>query len=665
MMETIIKSIKRIALCSMSVVAAVAFSGCNKPEPDVDSSQSGFSLGRNMVEIPEEGGSAFVPYFIENPQDGYEVAVDNAQEFEWIEFDLTEPEEIGIIVEKLPLDEDSREAVVVVSYGEEEQSFTVSQMREDTNPAFSLEVTRTSTESVWAKIEPTDPDMHFWINIMETEKFNSFATDDELFAEDVKWFEKIADIYYNGNMDKFYWDQFENTTYLSPHSQMRSSYNLADDVKDADLEVQPSTDYTVYCYGMDGDGNRLTRVYSAEARTKDIVSDNAVTYTIDVNVLDQTVYSTITPSDDNQLYFTESMLYEDSEAAFTDEELRSMAQQSIDMSIFMIYGAPSYQEMGLTVEQIVESMFPKGKMNGEKQFMYSDRDGVAFAFSIDEEGQIVSQAYTEKFHLDAPGQSGNEIELKVSDITPWSASYTAVPVDKKETYLVYNLEADFIDGWTDEQIMQHLAAKQNWYDFAHDGDLKGELKALERNTEYVLVAFGYKNASPITELFKYEYKTQDAPVADVDCSLSIKYFNGDEVLELYPEFGGGLAMNAFVYIEAVPSENASEYHYTILNDESYLPFLNDGEPVYAKDFTDDQALYLLKDAVSTPVNTIFSEYNASYTAYAVAVDADGNYGPVYRQKIVFTREGCLPIEDLPALAPAGDVNYAAKGVELD
>lgn len=665
-MQTIFKFIRSSIVCAAAVAATAVFYGCDKSEPEVTPDGSGFSLGRNVVEVPEEGGTASVPYFIENPIDGAVVAIVNEGECDWVsQFDLSEDGMINFSVEPLDLETDSRTAVVNVSYGADEQSFTVNQAREETAPAFTLEITRTSTESVWAKIVPADPEMHFWINIMETEKFNSFATDDELFAEDVKWFEKIADIYYNGNMDKFYWDQFENTTYLSPHSQMRSSYNLADDVKDADLEVQPSTDYTVYCYGMDGDGNRLTRVYSAEARTKDIVSDNAVTYTIDVNVLDQTVYSTITPSDDNQLYFTESMLYEDSEAAFTDEELRSKAQQSIDMSIFMIYGAPSYQEMGLTVEQIVESMFPKGKMNGEKQFMYSDRDGVAFAFSIDEEGQIVSQAYTEKFRLDAPGQSGNEIELKVSDITPWSASYTAVPVDKKETYLVYNLEADFIDGWTDEQIMQHLAAKQNWYDFAHDGDLKGELKALERNTEYVLVAFGYKNASPITELFKYEYKTQDAPVADVDCSLSIKYFNGDEVLELYPEFGGGLAMNAFVYIEAVPSENASEYHYTILNDESYLPFLNDGEPVYAKDFTDDQALYLLKDAVSTPVNTIFSEYNASYTAYAVAVDADGNYGPIYRQKIVFTREGCLPIEDLPALAPAGDVNYAAKGVELD
>lgn len=665
-MQTIFKFIRSSIVCAAAVAATAVFYGCDKSEPEVTPDGSGFSLGRNVVEVPEEGGTASVPYFIENPIDGAVVAIVNEGECDWVsQFDLSEDGMINFSVEPLDLETDSRTAVINVSYGADEQSFTVNQAREETAPAFTLEITRTSTESVWAKIVPADPEMHFWINIMETEKFNSFATDDELFAEDVKWFEKIADIYYNGNMDKFYWDQFENTTYLSPHSQMRSSYNLADDVKDADLEVQPSTDYTVYCYGMDGDGNRLTRVYSAEARTKDIVSDNAVTYTIDVNVLDQTVYSTITPSDDNQLYFTESMLYEDSEAAFTDEELRSKAQQSIDMSIFMIYGAPSYQEMGLTVEQIVESMFPKGKMNGEKQFMYSDRDGVAFAFSIDEEGQIVSQAYTEKFRLDAPGQSGNEIELKVSDITPWSASYTAVPVDKKETYLVYNLEADFIDGWTDEQIMQHLAAKQNWYDFAHDGDLKGELKALERNTEYVLVAFGYKNASPITELFKYEYKTQDAPVADVDCSLSIKYFNGDEVLELYPEFGGGLAMNAFVYIEAVPSENASEYHYTILNDESYLPFLNDGEPVYAKDFTDDQALYLLKDAVSTPVNTIFSEYNASYTAYAVAVDADGNYGPIYRQKIVFTREGCLPIEDLPALAPAGDVNYAAKGVELD
>lgn len=664
-MHTIFKFIRSSAVCVAAVAATAVFFGCNKSEPEVTPDGPGFSLGRNVVEVPEEGGPASVPYFIENPVDGAAVAIVNEGEYDWVsQFDLSEDGMINFAVEPLDLETDSRTAVINVSYGAEEQSFTVNQAREDTAPAFTLEVTRTSTESVWAKIVPADPEMHFWINLMETEKFNSFASDEELFAEDVEWFGKIADIYYNGNMDKFYWDQFENISYLSPHSMITSSYNLGKDITDADLEVQPSTDYTVYCYGMDGEGNRLTRVYSAEARTKDIVSDNTVSYTIDVRVEEQTVYSTITPSDDSQLYFTESVLYAEAGAAPTEEELRSMAQGAIDSYIFMTYGNPANQELDLTVEQVVEAIFPKGKMSGEKPFMYSDRDGVTFAFSIDKEGQVVSKPYTEEFHLEAPGQSGNEIALEVSDITPWSAYYKATPMDSKETYLVYNLEADFIEGWSDEQIMEHLAAKMNWYDFAHDGNSEGELRALERNTDYVLVAFGYKNAAPITDLFKYEYTTSDAPVSDVECSVDIKYFNGDEVLELYPEFGGGLAMNAFVYQTADASEGAVRYHYTMMADDSYLPFLNDGEPVYAKDFTDDQALYLLKNAVDTPTNTVFAEYNASYTLFSVAVDAAGNYGPVSRQKLVFTREGCSPIDELPALAPARAVNYVERGIAI-
>lgn len=665
-MHTIFKFIRSSAVCAVAVAATAVFFGCNKSEPEVTPDGSGFSLGRNVVEVPEEGGPASVPYFIENPVDGAVVAIVNEGEYDWVsQFDLSEDGMINFAVAPLDLETDSRSAVINVSYGAEEQSFTVNQAREDTNPAFTLEITRTSTESVWARIVPADPEMHFWINLMETEKFNSFASDEELFAEDVKWFGKIADLYYNGNMDRFYWDQFENISYLSPHSMITSSYNLGKDITDADLEVQPSTDYTVYCYGMDGEGNRLTRVYSAEARTKDIVSDNTVSYTIDVRVQEQTVYSTITPSDDSQLYFTESVLYEESGAAPTEEELRSRAQSTIDGYIFMTYGNPANLELDITVEQVVEAMFPKGKMNGEKPFMYSDRDGVTFAFSIDKEGQVVSKAYTKEFHLEAPGQSGNQISLEVSDITPWSAYYKAMPTDSKETYLVYNLEADFIEGWTDEQIMEHLAAKMNWYDFAHDGNAEGELRALERNTDYVLVAFGYKNAAPITELFKYEYTTQDAPVSDVECSVDIKYFNGDEVLELYPEFGGGLAMNAFVYQTADASEGAVEYHYTMMSDEAYLPFLNDGEPVYAKDFTDDQALYILEGAVDTPTNTVFAEYNASYTLFSVAVDAAGNYGPVNRQKLVFTREGCSPIDELPALAPSGAVNYVESGIAIE
>lgn len=661
MIRTIIEKIGKGAVGVVVLLTAVLFYGCETNEPDAATDTAGFSLGRNMVEIPEDGGSASVPYFIENPKEGYEVTLDNAGEFEWIEFDLTEPEEIGITVGALPLDEDIREAVVVVSYGEEEQSFTVRQARENMNPEFTLEITRTSTQTVWAKIVPADSEMHFWMNIMETEKIQEFATDDELFAEDVRWFEKIADLYYNGSMEKFYWDQFENITYLSPHARFASSYNLANDLNDDDLRVKPSTDYTVYVYGMDGEGNRLTRIYKAEARTKDIVSDNAVTYDLDVRVEDQTVYSTITPSDDNQLYYTESILYTDGEK-LTEEQLREDAQERIDGLIFMTYGAPGNLELNLTVEQVVEAIFPKGKMSGEKEFLYSDRDGVTFVYSIDNEGQIVSKAYTEEFHLDTPSQSDNEITLDVTDITSWSAQYTAHPTDDKGTYLVYNLKADFVEGWTDEDIMNHLAAKDNWYNFSHIGSASGELRALDRDTDYILVAFGYKNAAPITELFKYEYRTPDAPVSDVECSVDLKYFDGDEVLELYPEFGQQLSMNVFVYAEARPSGNPAKYHYTILSHDSFFSFLGDGDPVYMNELTDDQALYLLKGAVSTPTNNFILEYNASYTVYAVAQDAEGNYGPVYRQEVTFTEDGCLPIEDLPDLTPSSSVSYVDRSI---
>lgn len=664
-MQTIFRLIRSSAVCAVVVAATAVFYGCNKSEPEVTPEGSGFSLGRNVVEVSEEGGAASVPYFIENPQDGVSVEILNGTDYDWIvSFDLSEAEMIHFEVAPLGLETDSREAVINVAYGEEQQSFTVKQAKEDMNPEFNLEITRTSTETIWATIQPTDPDMHFWSNVMETSKFNSFATDEELFEEDVRWFEKIADIYYSGNMETFYWDQFENISYLSPHSMMMSSYNLAEDMPDASLEIQPSTDYTVYCYGMDGEGNRLTRVYSVETRTKDIVTDNQVSYDIEVNVQNQTVYSTITPSDDSQRYFTDSRLYQDNVDGLTEEELRAIAQRSVDSYIFMTFGSPDNMDLGLTVEQIVEGMFPTGKVNGEKPFTYSGRDGVTYAFSIDEEGQIISKAYTEEFHLDTPGQADYEIELSVSDIGPWSAVYSAHPTDDGETYLVHNLEADLIEGWTDEEIMEYLAAKETWYEFAHYGDASEELVALERNTDYVLVAFGYKNATPVTELFKYEYRTLDAPVSDVECNVDVMYFNGDEVLELYPEFGGGLARNVFVYMKAAASDDAVEYHYTMMSDDSYLPFLNDGAPTYVKDFTDDQALYILKGAIGTPTNTGFAVYNASYTLFAVAVDADGNYGPVYREKLVFTREGCLPIDELPALAPVRAVNYVERGVAI-
>lgn len=633
------------ALSLLTLTVAAAIIGCSNDEPDSNMS-SGFSLGRNIVDIPETGGTASVPYFIENPKEELNVQILNADDYGWIESFEISQEEITMTVLPLDLDEDGRHAEINVSYGDEQQSFQINQLREDLNPEISLEVTRTSTESVWVKIVPSDSDMLYWKNIMETDKVNDFETDEELFAEDVRWFQTIADIYYYGNIEEFYYRQFENIEYTSPHSSFSASYNLA--MYYPELELKPSTDYTVYCYGMDGEGNRLTRIYKAEARTKDIVTENTVLYNIENRVEAQTVYTTVKPSDDAQLYFVNSILYEEGDSK-TEAELRETAQQYIDHLIYVNFGSPSNLEMGLTVEQIVDLLFYRGEITVETEFSFSNRKGCSFVASIDENGQVVSEVYAEEFYLDSPTSSDNQISLEVYDISPWSAYYSAQPTNNEETYLVFNLKADFIEGMTDEEIMEHLASNVRWYEFAHNGSSEGELRALERNTDYVLVAFGYENAASITNLFKYEYTTKDAPVSDVKCSLNIEYFNGDEVLELYPEFGGVLARSVFVYMEAVHSGNPVTYYYSISNADSYYGFIGDGTPVYVKDLTDDQALYLLKEATSTPTAYAILDFNRPCVAYAVAQDADGNYGPIYKQEITFTKEGCSSIENFPEL----------------
>ena len=43
--------------------------------------------------------------------------------------------------------------------------------------------------------------------------------------------------------------------------------------------------------------------------------------------------------------------------------------------------------------------------------------------------------------------------------------------------------------------------------------------------------------------------------------------------------------------------------------------------------------------------TFYTAFDEPRCVIAVAVDADGNFGPVYRQAITFTKEGCSPVDE--------------------
>lgn len=624
-------------LCLSFLTGIALFSGCKEDaqEQEEPVSETDFNLGRNVVEMSAEGGEASVPYFIDNPIEGMDLSVD--YEADWLNgFDWSSGEEIVFNVEAMGLDDDFREAVVTVSYADIERTFSVSQTSGE--DAFTLEIVRARPLSIWLSVEALDPDMKFWINIMETEKYKSYSSDQELFEADMEMWKQIAEAQ-GGTLNEFLLSQFEYTEYLSPYHMLIASYGRN---YEAEYEVRPGTSYTAYCYGMNGLGERLSKIYSAECATTDFEFTDNTEYDIFVNVTGQAIEMSVTPSDNNVFYYKEALIYEDGQRPSAEEHLRQ-AQIAVDANVFMNYSNPDFVDYGLKITDIVAGLYPAGPFEGGKQFNYSDIDGFAFVYSLDAEGNIISKAHTEDFHLEPPSPSNNIITLNASHIgvrdMKWSSSAT-----NQDQYLVYNLKAESVRGMTDREIIDSLCKDTGWYYNVHTGSVaEGTFRHLDRNTDYILVAFGYQNGASTTQLFKCEYTTLDEEWADVVCSMDVKYFNAGEVMEKYPQYDGmGSPGQAFIWAELEIEGDYSEYYYRMFDHNTSL----NGVSVF--DLSDDQIIAIFE--MGNPNTEMqfgqFWSFEVPSIIFAVARDKDGRFGRVYRYEMTCTEDGCSPIEEL-------------------
>lgn len=623
-------------LCLSFLTGIALFSGCKEDaqEQEEPVSETDFNLGRNVVEMSAEGGEASVPYFIDNPIEGMDLSVD--YEADWLNgFDWSSGEEIVFNVEAMGLDDDFREAVVTVSYADIERTFSVSQTSGE--DAFTLEIVRARPLSIWLSVEALDPDMKFWINIMETEKYKSYSSDQELFEADMEMWKQIAEAQ-GGTLNEFLLSQFEYTEYLSPYHMLIASYGRN---YEAEYEVRPGVSYTAYCYGMNSKGERLSRIYEAEATTPDFTLTDGTEYDMSVSVNGSEITMAVTPSAD-VTYYREAVIYEDGNRPTAEEHLHQ-TQIQLDAVVFMTFSYPDNIAAGVTIDDVVAALCPPGEYEGGKTFNYSDMPGFAFVYTVDSEGNIISNAHTEDFRLDPPSLSDNQIVLDVTEIgvrnMKWSSTAT-----NQDQYLVYNLKVESVKGMTDREILDSLAKDTEWYYNVHTGSVnEGTFMHLDRNTDYILVAFGYQNGAATTKLFKYEYTTLDEEWSDVVCTVDVEWFDGDEVMAMYPEYENyGASGQAFICLNAEVEGDCAAYYYRIFGSGTSL----NGISVF--DMSDDQfiSMFDASGPAVVPTSSQFWPFDSKSIIVAVAKDSEGKFGKVFRKEIVFTEDGCSPIEEL-------------------
>lgn len=283
-----------LAICALTLV------GCNDtPEPEPIVKAPVVTLDKESVEAPAEGGTFSVNYTIENAVEG--VALGVTEDAEWIS-DVVASE--GVITFTVAANdvEEQREAVLNVEYtGAEARTIAVAQAAKAVAPTPELATITLEVENViWNNADVTvtpSEDVEYILGVMTKEDFAPYAEDIEsLVAARVEEWKETAQEYQDMGYDdpwQYYLKNEQRSGERTYSVKYDSLYNMSWD-----------TEYVVYCFGMDDEGEQTASVAVKEFRTEAPVPTSN-TFTITIGETTKTsVEFTVEPTTDDPYYVT-------------------------------------------------------------------------------------------------------------------------------------------------------------------------------------------------------------------------------------------------------------------------------------------------------------------------------------------------------------------------
>ena len=252
-------------------------------------------------------------------------------------------------------------------------------------------------------------------------------------------------------------------------------------------------------------------------------------------------------------------------------------------------------------------------------------------------------------------------EFALNEAGSNSLDVTVTPSDAAHYYYWYAYKADM----TADEVKQNITGLissyyyNNMYNFSYDelsqGKSTGTVSFLAPETEYRIAAVVM---DPDTGefladvIFSEPFSTGPADYADITVTAGYdKFYDGDDLYDLNPDAGAQYQGYAMVPVTISIDGDYASYYYTIFEYETGL----DDPEKYP-----DAALYetLVYYGVYYRETANFrAPWNKAVMIAAMAIDHDGRYSRVYRQKCTFRKYNAADIEELftKSASPQPDV----------
>lgn len=630
---------KFITLMCMCAGLAFCLAGCQE-KLETQDKETGFSLNENIVEMSAEGGEAVVTWKVENPIEGANVMIARGYP-EWInKFDTSVDGEIRFNVDSYT-EQEAREARIAVNYGQDTSSFTVVQAGieggdeedPDDDSEIKLEIVEARPNTVIVSIE-TDGNLTYFINIEEKAVWDQYAGEEDVFAHDRELFQWNADGW-GISLESWLREEFGTIKYATPYHM----FMYVQDGVRGTVYLENNTEYVVYAYGINGNGEILTDLYSVETATTDYDLSNPVSFDISIDITENFGSFRISPSDDNQKYFAGILLYRDEVPALEDLQVDILRKR--EDQIFMYWSHPENTD---TWEGIVEWMAFTGEQSVEEELGLADAPGVVYAYTIDDRGNMNGKMIIKEFRTNALDDSGNKIKMELSALTSRTATLT-VTTTTNDLYLVmFDEDGSEYDGLEGKELANAILYADSDNLYSGRNDIIIPMKGMHRDVDYILVAFGYEAGQITTEPTVLRFTTPNPTVSDVTCKpqFSSEYYDLRQAFEKYPDVFRNPEGESrpVVWMDVELGGDPASFSY-------FLEFTENVQDRHV-----DDLITMLENHYNDlgPFGTgewLYLFYGHSYTLVGVARDADGNYGEVFlSEPIIFSEEGCSPIDNL-------------------
>lgn len=729
-----------------ALLAAISILSC-KPEHEYGPPRLvAVTVGDLLVE--PEGGTCTFRYKLENPVPDGKLEVSVPDSVDWVTATSLETEgEVGITVAPNSLERERR-VVLTLTYETASLTFGVVQKAAErlTDSEFTFEVLELGSTTISYKVIPEDKEMTYLSLTLEKAYMDAFETEDALFEDDMEFLQSMA------NSAGMTFQTFLKEEVLRQGDADDFQYN----------SLKTDTDYYMYAYGLREMGVKTTFVSKEVFHTLPVgTSDCVIDLTVEVD--GQTATVTTVPSDDSQGYYV-GVMEADDFVKYYGGEWPAAAEAYVFDIVFM------KRLNGMTDQEIFDEITVSGPRTLEFGDLNAEEDYYAFACALDVSCNVAGEVTVGSFVTEPVEPSDNIITFRHDVIGVNYAEITVLP-SNDDPFVTVLTEASVYKAMTGDEIIEAIVDEygDNLVYLVKSGEGTVYRDDLKKETEYMLVAFGYDAGVPNTELFSttfttlaetdpsrltfefevkdvtqrgavvtvypdpidaryywnlvegfnsaedvaalvqadYEYylglgyvsslveymekmtltgvasstfRTLDSDTeykpfavgiypetgefatevffgetfrteviipADVYVELHVdEYYDGSEIADLYPVYSDAYGM-ALVPVDVTVSEGTENYYYYIFEgDCSDTDYISDERVI--------DELYP-SGVMNQPSFVFYSYWGQTVTFMGVAEDASGQFGPVYRKVMRFTKDGALPAEDFDPTRSAAPV----------